>query len=52
MTLENTMTCHIVIIEITRIKQPSGNCLSSREAGYTAANQATPIEQAKKQKNH
>ena len=26
----------------------SGNCLSSREAGYIAANQAMPIEQAKK----
>ena len=29
-------------------KNRSGNRLTSREAGYTAANQAIPIEQAKK----
>ena len=45
-TLDNTITYHIVI---TGIKLHSGNRLSSREAGYTAANQAIPIiKQAKK----
>ena len=31
-----------------RIKLHSGNCVLSREAGYSAANQTIPIEQAKK----
>ena len=46
MTLGNTM----IIFWIIRIKLHSGNRLSSREAGYIAANQAILIKHAKQKK--
>ena len=49
MTLDNTVTYHIVIILITKRTLPSLNHLSS-EAGYIAANQAISIEQAQTRK--
>lgn len=44
-----TIQWHITLLlfQITRIKLHSVNCLSLREAGYIAANQAIPIKQAK-----
>ena len=41
----------MVIILDYQKKLHSENCLSSREAGYVAANQVVPFEQAKKKES-